>query len=354
RIRPEPDGTYSIPEGNLFPSDGSAGRPEIYAMGLRNPFRIDVDPVRGWVYWGDVGPDASNDSFLRGPRGYDEWNQAKAAGNFGWPYCIADNKAYRDYDFATGASGPSFACSSPVNESPNNTGTIGLPPAQAAWIWYPYGPSSEFPEISDGPGRTAMAGPVYQYNPASPKGSLPAYFDGGLFIYEWSRRWLKYVHLDDDGDLLGVNDFLPSETFRRPIDMHVGPDGAAYVVEWGSSFGGNNSDARVSKITYLGGDSTAVGKEPEVAAPARFELAPVYPNPATGKASVKVFVPESRVIEIAIFDLLGRRVRTLGRQSMSVGDHEVVLPVSDLPSAMYFVRVFAGNEVLTRPLVAIN
>src|SRR5690606_4571987 len=50
------DGTFSIPEGNLFPADGSAGRPEIYVMGCRNPYRIAVDPHTGYLYWGDVGP----------------------------------------------------------------------------------------------------------------------------------------------------------------------------------------------------------------------------------------------------------------------------------------------------------
>ncbi|MGA0039333.1 MAG: PQQ-dependent sugar dehydrogenase, partial [Pirellulales bacterium] len=43
RIKPEPDGTYSIPDGNLFPKDGSVGHPEIYVMGCRNPWRINVD-----------------------------------------------------------------------------------------------------------------------------------------------------------------------------------------------------------------------------------------------------------------------------------------------------------------------
>lgn len=43
RITPQNDGSYSIPDGNLFPKDGSRGRPEIYAMGLRNPFRFTVD-----------------------------------------------------------------------------------------------------------------------------------------------------------------------------------------------------------------------------------------------------------------------------------------------------------------------
>ncbi|MEM7657773.1 MAG: ThuA domain-containing protein, partial [Bacteroidota bacterium] len=43
RIRPTEEGSYEIPEGNLFPKDGSAGRPEVYVMGCRNPYRISVD-----------------------------------------------------------------------------------------------------------------------------------------------------------------------------------------------------------------------------------------------------------------------------------------------------------------------
>ena len=86
RIRPEDDGSYSIPDGNLFPKDGSEGRPEIYTMGNRNPFRIAIDQRTGYLYWGEVGPDAGEDSTTRGSKGYDEINQARQAGFFGWPF----------------------------------------------------------------------------------------------------------------------------------------------------------------------------------------------------------------------------------------------------------------------------
>src|SRR5690606_4199636 len=54
RIHPEPDGTYTIPEGNLFPPGTEKTRPEIYVMGTRNAYRISVDKKTGFVYWGDV------------------------------------------------------------------------------------------------------------------------------------------------------------------------------------------------------------------------------------------------------------------------------------------------------------
>ena len=80
RIHPEPNGTYTIPEGNLFAKGTPKTRPEIYTMGHRNPYRISVDKHTGFLYWGDVGPDAPADSADRGPAGHDEVNQARKRG----------------------------------------------------------------------------------------------------------------------------------------------------------------------------------------------------------------------------------------------------------------------------------
>ncbi len=253
RITPQPDGTYTIPEGNLF-SDPSVGRPEIYVMGSRNPFRIALDGQTGWLYWGDVGPDSRSEDVERGPIGYDEYNQAREAGNFGWPYCLADNQPYRDFDFATRTPGAPFDCAAgPTNDSPNNDGVSRLPPARPAWIWYPYGVSETFPELEPG-GRTAMAGPVYHFDRAlSPQRKLPAYYDGTVFIYEWSRHWIKEVKLDDQGEVLKINPFLDAHTFRRPMDMEMGPDGAIYLLEWGTTFNGGNDDSRLVRISYDAG-----------------------------------------------------------------------------------------------------
>ncbi|HSU49236.1 MAG TPA: ThuA domain-containing protein, partial [Segetibacter sp.] len=63
RIRVKDDGSYEIPEGNLFPKGTDKTRPEIYVMGDRNPYRISVDQKNSYLYWGEVGPDARADSF---------------------------------------------------------------------------------------------------------------------------------------------------------------------------------------------------------------------------------------------------------------------------------------------------
>jgi cytochrome c len=261
RIHPEADGSYTIPAGNLFPKGTANTRPEIYTMGLRNPYRLTTHPASGVVYWGEIGPDAGTDSPLQGPRGYDEFNQAKKAGNFGWPYAIGDLKPYNDYNFATKVGGAPFHPAAPVNNSPNNTGLQQLPPARSAMIWYPYAPSKEFPELGQG-GRSAMAGEFYHYNPnGTNKTSLPAYYHNGLFVFDWMRNWVKVLRFDANENYVRSEDFLPvTGDFRRPIDLAFGQDGVMYMLEYGSIYGIDNNDARLVKLEYNPGNRAPVAQ----------------------------------------------------------------------------------------------
>jgi cytochrome c len=254
RIRVKDDGTYEIPDGNLFPKGTAKTRPEIYVMGDRNPYRISVDQKTHYLYWGEVGPDANADSLdTRGPRGYDEVNQARKAGNFGWPFFVGNNYPYHQYDYATGKSGAAFDPAHPVNNSRNNTGLTDLPPAQPAYIWYPYGNSPDFPQVGTG-GRNAMAGPVY-YTDMFPKETrLPDYYNGKLIIYDWIRGWIKAVTMLPNGDFDKMEPFFEHIKLSNCIDMEVGPDGRLYLLEYGTGWFQKNPDAGLARIDYMSGN----------------------------------------------------------------------------------------------------
>jgi cytochrome c len=254
RLKINPDATYTIPEGNLFKPGTPKTRPEIYAMGTRNPYRISIDRKTGFLYWGDVGPDAGENKMgEKGPRGYDELNQARKAGYFGYPLFIGGNYPYRQFDYATGAIGDFFDPKKPMNLSKNNTGLVELPPVSPAFIWYPYANSPEFPEVGSG-GRNAMAGPIY-YPEFYPKETrYPAYFNGKLLFYEWIRGWLKLVSMDEAGNYQQMEPFMPNTKFNSEIDIELGPDGRYYVLEYGSGWFTKNPDAALSRIDYNGGN----------------------------------------------------------------------------------------------------
>ncbi len=260
RIHPEPEGTYTIPEGNLYPKGTEKTLPEIYTMGCRNPYRIAVNPKTSVLYWGEIGPDAGKDS-IQGPRGYDEFNQAKKPGNYGWPYFVGNNEAYADWNFATNIAGPKFNPQAPENNSPNNTGLSKLMPATPAMIYYPYVPSKEFPELGQG-GRSAMAGEFYTYNNESPSTKkFPAYYDGALFVFDWMRNWVLALRFDKDENYSHSEPFMSSTgDFRRPIDLAFGKDGIMYMLEYGSVYGADNIDARLVKIEYHTGNRAPTAK----------------------------------------------------------------------------------------------
>ena len=112
--RPNGPNLFSGTEGN-----GNQAKPEIYAMGLRNPSRLYVDPETDVPYSAWVGPDAGAPSATLGPSTYENAAQIDRAGNYGWPYCMGNAQAYRDRT----------ANGQPRTDSPAATCPAAPPPA---------------------------------------------------------------------------------------------------------------------------------------------------------------------------------------------------------------------------------
>ncbi|MEU1321049.1 carbohydrate-binding protein [Streptomyces tibetensis] len=257
RIKVNENGSYSIPAGNLFPPGTARTRPEIYAMGLRNPFRMSVDKATGIVYVGDYGPDAGATS-ARGPQGQVEFNRVTGPGFYGWPYCTGTNtnsETYAEWDFATNTAGPKYNCSGgPTNNSPRNTGLNTLPPAKAAWIRY--GGDAGSPSAFGGGSESPMAGPVYRYDPdAGSPTKFPQSFDGQFFATEFGRGWIKPIHLNADGSP-GTIDSFPWNG-KQVIDSAFGPDGSYYVLDYGAGLYQGDQYSALYRFDYVGAGNRA-------------------------------------------------------------------------------------------------
>ena len=263
--------TYDIPGDdapngpNLF--DGSEGgggkaKPEIYAMGLRNPSRLSIDPETDVPYAAWVGPDAGEPSVTQGPSTYENAAQINRAGNYGWPYCMGSAQAYRDRVVdptapddpaktqlrtqnapgyvsggpATGGTDGWYDCDNLHNDSPNNDGLVEFPHQTGTGmdagkmrptnVWYSRGnpggangcpqfprdrgdggapnygaePTALCPYIVD-EGMTVMDGPVYRYDDEASDDSRrwPAYWDGRWFLHNNGGASVKHgLLLDPD------------------------------------------------------------------------------------------------------------------------------------------------------------
>lgn len=237
--------TYSIPDGNLFPKGTDKTRPEIYTMGHRNPYKINVDPVSGVGLIGEVGPDAPGPDAARGPTGSDEFNLVTGAGNFGWPFAIADNQPYVAFNGEAYTKGTTFDLKSLKNKSKFNTGLEDLPPAIGAMGYYNALNSQAGANKPFGGGaESAISGPYYRYDAAKPAVRMPAYFHGKWIVGDYSRGKVWALELDPNKALKQVDLLWNVNTV---IDLAIGPEGDLYVL----TLGGSN-DGTLYKMQYKG------------------------------------------------------------------------------------------------------
>ena len=293
RIHPEPNGTYTIPDGNLFPPGTAKTRPEIYVMGVRNIARLQVDEEHQWLTAGWVGPDASAPSPTLGPAKYETATILTSAGNQGWPYCMGNRQPYRDRSTTDAAVLTGwYDCDNLKNESPRNTGLVDIPRARDNMIWYsPDGGGPVFPQRADGSGvptyvaadatytqpylrgggQAIMSGPTYHHDRVDPASTVawPAYWDEKWFIGDQSNANNRVAITVDPAGVPAQQPPLFGESLRSIIpagnadnrllswmDAKFGPDGALYLLDYGGGFFSLHAAQKLIRIVYTGGAAT--------------------------------------------------------------------------------------------------
>lgn len=254
--------TYAIPAGNLkeawTTSENNLVRPEIYSMGHRNPFSIDIHPDKPWVGIGEANGDAPS------PVGDDEINIVTKAGNFGWPFVIGANQNYVPNFWSGRGYNPSgSAATGFTNDSKFNTGAKTLPPATGAVITVNHG-GMNMPINCHGVTWGWVA-----YDEANPnKGKFPPYLKGKLLVSGYGPSDVRAATVDESGKVTKLetlftagfgnsNGGLTTDVLRAT----QGPDGAFYVGRGvGIGFTSNNG-CKIFKVSYKGACST-VGTRP--------------------------------------------------------------------------------------------
>src|SRR5690606_15244432 len=124
----------------------------------------------------------------------------------------------------------------------------------------------------------------------------------------------------------------------------VGPDGRLYV--------GLTENGTARAWVYRTAEVVTVASEP---APEREGLGlEVRPNPFRGEATVTLTLPHPAEVEVAVYDVLGRRVATLASGHYGAGHHALTLEAGHLPAGVYVVRVTAGDAVATRTVTLLQ
>lgn len=95
--------------------------------------------------------------------------------------------------------------------------------------------------------------------------------------------------------------------------------------------------------------------EPNASPRAEARLSAVYPNPLTASGAFTLALPRTGPVEVAVFDLLGRRVATLHEGVLAAeAEHTFTLSAEGLPSGVYFVRAAGDGFAVERRVTVLR
>jgi glucose/arabinose dehydrogenase len=287
------------PRSQISPSDnpwsGSSDSAErlVYAYGLRNPFRFQIDPATGLLYVADVGETQ-----------WEEMDEVGAGENEGWPW--------REGPVAwMTCSGTPPTFDPPIDAYDHNEGIV---------------------IVSAGVYRRAFHSTAW-----------PGGYDGDVFYADYFLGFMRRLHknagtwqrIDPSGQ---VSNTPWATGLNTPVDFQWGPDGHLW---WLSQNAG-----QLRRIVGSG----SVGVDPPVEA-ARLALA-ASPNPARGRIDLGFDLPAAGRVRIGVFDLAGRRVVTLAEGWREAGHHTLNWDGRDASgrlaqAGIYVVRLDAGDASVT-------
>jgi hypothetical protein len=127
-----------------------------------------------------------------------------------------------------------------------------------------------------------------------------------------------------------------------------------------SAGGGSRTVLMLEQPTVETGDDGDVDAEKErVALPARTEMHAPYPNPFNPQVTVSFALREPADVKLSVFDLRGRRVRTIHAGAKPAGHHQEVWQGRDdagrrQASGVYFIRLHAGAYEQTRRVMLLK
>ena len=278
---------YGIPDDNPFV--GTSYRAEIYAYGLRNPWRFSFDPITNFCWIADVGQDL-----------YEEIDLLEVGGNYGWDIMEGANC----YD-------PAVGC---------DTAGLILP----------------FYEYSHDVGESITGGFVY-------RGSLLPELYG------------KYIFADFEyGDVwsLGYEEGIPLEVST------LGDLGSYSVTSFGVDQHNELYICSFNGMIYKFVQASS-SIEDGVLKPNNFSLYQNHPNPFNPITTIRYDLPEDALVNITIYDMMGRVVSNLVSSQQNAGYRSIQWNATNnegqpVSAGLYLYTIEAGQFRQTKKMVLLK
>ena len=127
----------------------------------------------------------------------------------------------------------------------------------------------------------------------------------------------------------------------------------ADLTDWS---GANQQALADSLMHYYGPDGiwwkhTVDVKNENTGIPTKYVLSQNYPNPFNPSTTIRFSTPESQVVSLIVYDILGKQIKTLIDDNVPAGSYKVTWDASKLASGVYIYRIQAGSFVQSKKMI---
>ncbi|MEJ5263166.1 MAG: PQQ-dependent sugar dehydrogenase [Ignavibacterium sp.] len=359
---------YGIPTTNpFFDSTNTSIRKEIYAYGLRNPWRMSFDPVTGWLWAADVGQ--SN---------WEEIDIITNGGNYGWR-CYEGNHAYN----TSGCNGTYIF---PVWEYSHTLGISvtggyvyrgqNVPELYGKYIYGDYGSRRVWSLLYDGvnpPSNTQITTAV---------GSITSFGvdqNNELYLVSFNGKIYNFIPTVIPVELASFTATVVDGKVRLDWYTATETNNSGFMIERsrdGVNFkdlyfiSGNGTSTQRNIYSYTDNDVTfgvyyyrlkQIDMDGtinylnvvslDLGSPKSFLLEQNFPNPFNPSTTISWQSPESGLQTLKVYDMLGNEVATLLNDYKEAGKHSVEFNADNLPSGLYFYKLGVGNFSSVRKML---
>jgi N-acetyl-anhydromuramyl-L-alanine amidase AmpD len=178
----------------------------------------------------------------------------------------------------------------------------------------------------------------------------------GLWIYgDLSGNQLEFWFYNPDNYIvnLGPVNWYGWKFISYPISSVPGTNKQFHSIVLRQTRGADLEGEIYFDDLQRGGKITTANFEKEPI-PQNFALHQNYPNPFNSTTIITFEIPEKSHVKLAVYDILGREVKTLIDQNLEPGKYKVNFDANDLPSGVYFYTLKAPKFVKTNKMLLIK
>jgi glucose/arabinose dehydrogenase len=368
---------YGIPPTNPFKGNTQGWREEIYAYGLRNPWRFTFDPATGWLWCGDVGQSA-----------WEEIDIIQNGLNYGWrcyeglyPYNTAGCNGTDyispiiDYDHSGGSCAIIGGFVYRGQNVPEFTGRYiyadycskkfwslqydsTAPPVNTLLFTSPYGMPLAFAVDKNQELYTlASDGKIYNFKSTALPVQLTN-FSAKQYNGIVSLKWETETEIENLGFDIERKTALDKQFikigFIKGSGNSITPNRYSFS---DTKNQGGKSSYRLRQINTNG--ATIYSNEIEVIViPSEYILYQNYPNPFNSSTVIKYALPFDSKITLEVYNIIGERIGQLVNEERSAGYYTIDFNSSSfsrsISSGVYFYRIHAGNFVSAKKMILLK